>query len=71
MPKAILFHTDFFELGAVKYATGNAYPVTEETQRQVAFGIAEETNVKAAEITRSPEIDGDATPPEATSPTES
>ena len=48
--KIIRFLTDFYAVGGsgdshVKYAKGQTYPVDEETQRQVAAGIAEEVDV--------------------------
>ena len=49
MPNAIKFHRTFYEGGNAKYEAGKAYPVTEETMRQVALGHAEEVNVEANE----------------------
>lgn len=51
--KAIRFLADFFAVGGsgdsqVKYAKGQTYPVDDETQRQVAAGIAEEVDVPDA-----------------------
>ncbi len=48
--KAIRFLADFYAVGGsgdshVKYARGETYPSDEETQRQVAAGIAEEVDV--------------------------
>lgn len=40
--KVIKFNTTFYDVGVPKYEAGKHYPVTEETQRQVAVGIAEE-----------------------------
>ena len=51
--KAIRFLADFYAVGGsgdsqVKYAKGQTYPVDEETQRQVAAGIAEEVDMPDA-----------------------
>lgn len=51
--KAIRFLADFYAVGGsgdsqVKYARGQTYPVDDETQRQVAAGIAEEVDVPDA-----------------------
>jgi hypothetical protein len=51
--KAIRFLADFYAVGGsgdshVKYAKGQTYPADEETQRQVAAGIAEEVDVADA-----------------------
>ena len=51
--KAIRFLADFYTVGGsgdsqVKYARGQTYPVDDETQRQVAAGIAEEVDVPNA-----------------------
>lgn len=39
--KRILFNTNYYELGEVKYAKGQHYPVTDETQTRVKAGDAE------------------------------
>lgn len=51
--KAIRFLADFYAVGGsgdsqVKYAKGQTYSVDDETQRQVAAGIAEEVDVMDA-----------------------
>lgn len=40
--KVIKFNATFYDVGVPKYEAGKHYPVTEETQRQVTAGIAEE-----------------------------
>ena len=47
--KRIQFNATWYENGAPKYVAGQHYPVTDETQRQVGVGIAEEISVDAAE----------------------
>lgn len=47
--KRILFNATWYESGSPKYVAGQHYPVTEETQRQVGVGIAEEIEVAPAE----------------------
>jgi hypothetical protein len=42
----ILFNTNYYELGEVKYAAGKHYPVTPETQTRVKAGDAELVNVE-------------------------
>jgi len=54
MAQSIKFNQDFFESGAVKYAAGSRYPVTEETSRQIAMGIAEEVSIKSTNILPDP-----------------
>jgi len=70
--KRILFNTTFFDSGLPKWAAGQHYPVTEDTQRQVAAGIASEITVDLAEaeqadlaLTIQPEGDKDAQAAEA------
>jgi hypothetical protein len=50
MPKKpvdrILFNTNYYELGEVKYAQGKHYPVTPETQTRVKAGDAEPVTVE-------------------------
>lgn len=41
----ILFGVNFYEVGEVKYAAGQHYPVTEETSRNVLAGFAEQIEV--------------------------
>jgi len=38
MAQSIKFNQDFFESGAVKYAAGSRYPVTEETADKSRWG---------------------------------
>lgn len=47
--KRIQFNATWYADGAPKYVAGQHYPVTEETQRQVAVGIAEEIDVASAD----------------------
>ena len=46
--KRIKFNLTFFDVGVPKWEAGKHYPVTEDTQRQVKAGIAEEIEVDAA-----------------------
>lgn len=43
--KRILFNTNYYELGEVKYAKGTHYPVTDETQTRVKAGDAEPIDI--------------------------
>ena len=39
--KLALYRETFYDVGAVKYAAGQHYPLTEETERHIAGGVAE------------------------------
>jgi hypothetical protein len=54
MAKAVKFLQTFFEVGIPKYEAGKAYPVTDETKRQVVLGHAEQVDVKADEVETGP-----------------
>lgn len=41
----VLFNTNYYELGVVKYAKGEHYPVTPETRTRMLAGDAEEVQV--------------------------
>ena len=43
--KRHLFNTNFYQLGEVKYAAGQHYPVTAETTQRALAGDAEEITV--------------------------
>ena len=45
--KRILFNATYFDSGLPKWEAGKHYPVSEDTQRQVTAGIAEEIEVAA------------------------
>jgi hypothetical protein len=70
--KRILFNATFFDSGSPKWSAGQHYPVTEDTQRCIAQGIAEEISVDLAEaeqadlaLTIQPEADADVKAAEA------
>lgn len=46
--KRIKFNLTFFEVGIPKWEAGKHYAATEDTQRQVKAGIAEEIEVDAS-----------------------
>lgn len=50
MPKAVRFNTTHYSNGTPLYEAGKAYPVSDDTMRQVVLGHAEEADVKASEI---------------------
>lgn len=43
--KRVLFNQNFYEVGEVKYAAGQHYPVNEETARCVVAGTADNVEV--------------------------